>query len=146
MSFPKSSSFHYKIACLGLFAILLITFGPVISQVQAMLLLNSSEATHNMSHHQSMAQQTTIKANHLSTTDKQKIQTTSTSHHFMSLCGYCDLVHHSPIIAIYLPLTIAESPPQQIISPLYLIDYRSPSYCKALSRAPPFKLINTITS
>lgn len=137
MSFSRSSSLHYKIACFGLFAILLITFGPVISQVQAMLLLDHSAAIQKMSHHESMAQATTSHEGH-SVPHNQKIKTSPTSHHFMSLCGYCDLVHHTPIVTFYTPIIIAEPLPLQVIPPLYLVDYRSPSYSKALSRAPPF--------
>lgn len=140
MSFSRGSSFRCKIAYLGLFAILLLTFGPVISQVRAVLVLNNSMFS-PMNHHQLKIHSITLQTKAVTVSIDQHITSKSIPlHHFMSLCGYCDLAHHSPLISYDNPLIIQSFSPVQSFYPLYIVDYCPSFYSKGLSRAPPVKL------
>lgn len=146
MSFSRASPFRCKAAYFGLFAILLLTFGPVISQVQAVLLVNNAMASHVVSDHQSMVHHISAQHTEAKVVEKLPAANSLPSHHFMSLCGYCDLIHHSPLVIFYSPFLIDTFSARLVVYPQYFVDYCSPAYSKALSRAPPVKLAIAITS
>ena len=146
MSFSRASPFRCRAAYFGLFAILLLTFGPVISQVQAVLLVNNAMASHVVSDHQSMVHHISAQHTEAKVVEKLSAANSLPSHHFMSLCGYCDLIHHSPLVIFYSPFRIDTFSARLVVYPQYFVDYCSPAYSKALSRAPPVKLAIAITS
>lgn len=133
-SFRRKTKQRY-LACLGLFAVLMLTFGPVTSQILA--LASVASQSHTMSQHETMDHSN----HHNSTTSKQAESSTSQAdHHSTSLCGYCDLLH-TPVLATYIPVILQADSIHQYVTPYHLDDIFAPLYNSPLSRAPPSSLV-----
>lgn len=132
-SFRRKTKQRY-LACLGLFAVLMLTFGPTTSQILAMASFASHPAT--MSHHEIMDH-----AKHHNTTTAQVTSktTTQTNHHAMNLCGYCDLLH-TPVLSTSVIIVLPAISIHQYITSYYLHDAFSLFYTSPQSRAPPYSL------
>ncbi|UYZ84412.1 DUF2946 domain-containing protein [Entomomonas sp. E2T0] len=130
--FSRKAKQHY-LAYLGLFAVLMLTIGPVTSQILAMVSVASHSMT--MSQHETMDH-----SNHHNTisSDQSASQTSTpqTNHHQMSLCGYCDLLH-TPVLTTYIAVIVQAPPIHQYTTPYHFNDIFSPLYNSPLSRAPP---------
>lgn len=121
---------------ISLFAVLMLFLGPLTTQIIAMGVYSSQKSTSHQ-HHQQLAQQVT-EQHHAHT--EMPVDTNAgsipSSHHNMSACGYCDLLH-SPVLFTYTPI-VAHAPPHFQQHPPYptkLIVI--PLYNSPLSRAPP---------
>lgn len=114
----------------------MLTFGPVTTQILAMFSATPhSIATHNhkaMNHAPQNDSITSSIPTHKTTQTTEKQQ----PHHWMSQCGYCDLLH-SPVLTTYTSVIIQVLPIQPALITHYQVDILSPFYNTALSRAPP---------
>lgn len=114
-----------QLLLLNLFAILMLTGGPVVSKALA---FNSSTYM-AMLCHTKVIDKNNRPIGHSPINNK---------HHLtMSQCGYCDLVYYSPILTVHSPNFEQTISYLFITANLYIVDFRSPSYHHALGRAPP---------
>ncbi|MFD1261747.1 DUF2946 domain-containing protein [Entomomonas asaccharolytica] len=125
--FSRKAKQHY-LTCLGLFAVLMLTIGPVTSQILAMVSFASHSTT--MSQHEAMDH-----SNHHNPTNTDQTES-QTNHHQMNLCGYCDLLH-TPVLTTNVTVALQAPVIHQYITPYFFSDIFSPLYNSPLSRAPP---------
>lgn len=133
---------------LGLFAILLISICPVITQTIALLgesSQNTPSHAPSLNHFECASQ--FYKENHLNPSDFLETQkepplfsknTSNRSDDVNSIvnCGYCDLLHTASILVAFYT-TILETPKPQTINRVTDPYILSLNYWSTLSRAPP---------
>lgn len=133
MPLMKGETKQRHLTYLALFAMLMLFLGPLTTQILAIAAYTPSNNQQHL--HQHIVKNST-EQHHLHNKKLAKANSAPLSHHSMSACGYCDLVH-SPILFTYVPV-IANAPPyfQQYISHHTEIIFL-PLYNTSLSRAPP---------
>ena len=133
---------------LGLFAILLITICPVITQTIALLGESFQKTPHHspsLNHFECASQ--FYKENHLNPSDFLETKkeppifsnhTSNQSDDFATIvnCGYCDLLHTASILVAFY-ITLFETPKSQTVIRVTDPYILSLNYWSILSRAPP---------
>lgn len=147
--FKRNSLTRFNIY-LSLFAILLVTICPVITQTIALLAQSSSNTSHHapsLSHFECASQ--FYKENHLNPADfieehkaepifgkHNPVKETHAEHDGIVNCGYCDLLHTASILVAFY-VTVFNPPSSELViisSEPYI---SSLNYWSIRSRAPP---------